>query len=289
MFASCAYLTQATAGPVPSSRCASNRLVSSSTSNFSPRPRRKHSSRIKFRCEKFFKSFDVHRTRLCTYNGSISVSATAKNSPQPLPEHGKGPVVLNLPTMLTLLRVAAVPCITILFYMQGAWVAPACSAIFILAAITDWADGYLARKLELVSSFGAFLDPVADKLMVATALVLMCTRPPPDVNAALISIPATIIIGREITMSAIREWAAAASGKARAAVAVNSYGKIKTAAQLVALSVLLGARDGCGWIRMTGASEIWLINSGLLCLWLSAGLASISLWIYLVGVMKFMS
>ena len=75
--------------------------------------------------------------------------------------------------------------------------------------------------MNLFSSFGAFLDPVADKLMVATALVLMCTRPPPDVNAALISIPATIIIGREITMSAIREWAAAASGKARAAVAVT--------------------------------------------------------------------
>ena len=83
--------------------------------------------------------------------------------------------------------------------------------------------------------------------------------------------------------------AAAAGGKARDAVAVNSYGKLKTATQLVALSVLLGVRDGCGWVHLTGASEVWLINSGLICLWLSAGLALISLWIYMAGVVEFMS
>ena len=91
------------------------------------------------------------------------------------PESRDGPT-LNIPTALTLIRVAAVPLVTLIFFMRGAWVAPSCCTIFICAAITDWADGFLARKLRLVSSFGAFLDPVADKLMVAAALVLLCTH-----------------------------------------------------------------------------------------------------------------
>ena len=152
------------------------------------------------------------------------------------------------------MRVAAVPLVTVIFYMQGAWVAPTCCAIFVLAAVTDWLDGYLARKMNLVSSFGAFLDPVADKLMVAAALVLLCTKTAAGVSALSMAAPATIIIGREITMSAIREWAAAAGGEAHKAVAVNSFGKWKTATQLVALSILLGVRDGCEWLGLAGAA-----------------------------------
>ena len=175
---------------------------------------------------------------------------------------GGGPKI-NLPTALTLVRVAAVPLVTVIFYMQGAWVAPTCCAIFVLAAVTDWLDGYLARKMNLVSSFGAFLDPVADKLMVAAALVLLCTKTANGVSALSMAAPATIIIGREITMSAIREWAAAAGGEAHKAVAVNSFGKWKTATQLVALSVLLGVRDGCEWLGLAGASADALVTGGV--------------------------
>ena len=201
---------------------------------------------------------------------------------------GGGPKI-NLPTALTLVRVAAVPLVTVIFYMQGAWVAPTCCAIFVLAAVTDWLDGYLARKMNLVSSFGAFLDPVADKLMVAAALVLLCTKTAAGVSALSMAAPATIIIGREITMSAIREWAAAAGGEAHKAVAVNSFGKWKTATQLVALSVLLGVRDGCEWLGLAGASADALVTGGVWCLYASAGLALLSLWIYMAGVVKYMT
>ena len=201
---------------------------------------------------------------------------------------GGGPKI-NLPTALTLVRVAAVPLVTVIFYMQGAWVAPTCCAIFVLAAVTDWLDGYLARKMNLVSSFGAFLDPVADKLMVAAALVLLCTKTANGVSALSMAAPATIIIGREITMSAIREWAAAAGGEAHKAVAVNSFGKWKTATQLVALSVLLGVRDGCEWLGLAGASADALVTGGVWCLYASAGLALLSLWIYMAGVVKYMT
>ena len=201
---------------------------------------------------------------------------------------GGGPKI-NLPTALTLVRVAAVPLVTVIFYMQGAWVAPTCCAIFVLAAVTDWLDGYLARKMNLVSSFGAFLDPVADKLMVAAALVLLCTKTAAGVSALSMAAPATIIIGREITMSAIREWAAAAGGEAHKAVAVNSFGKWKTATQLVALSVLLGVRDGCEWLGLAGAAADALVTGGVWCLYASAGLALLSLWIYMAGVVKYMT
>ena len=288
MSAACSCLTRATSARVSYTRCSSIRFAPPSALHTITRARKELSSRYELPRKNLLRSLSMLRSRPYPRNGAIALSIQADSSQRSCQELSKGPKI-NLPTTLTLLRVAAVPCITVLFYMQGVWVAPACSAIFILAAITDWADGFLARKLKLGSSFGAFLDPVADKLMVATTLVLMCTKAPPSVNVSLISIPATLIIGREITMSAIREWAAAAGGKARDAVAVNSYGKLKTATQLVALSVLLGVRDGCGWVHLTGASEVWLINSGLICLWLSAGLALISLWIYMAGVVEFMS
>jgi CDP-diacylglycerol--glycerol-3-phosphate 3-phosphatidyltransferase len=120
--------------------------------------------------------------------------------------------LLTIPTILTLTRVAAVPAMLAVFYSQERWATTAVATIFVLAAITDWLDGYLARKMGSSSEFGAFLDPVADKLMVATTLVLLCTRPPAMAWARvapwLLPLPAIAIIGREITMSAVREWAA---------------------------------------------------------------------------------
>lgn len=140
---------------------------------------------------------------------------------------------MTIPTLLTLLRIALIPVLIIVFYLPYGWVPIASAMIFSLAAITDWLDGYLARKLKQVSAFGAFLDPVADKLMVATALVLIVQ----DMPSAWIVVPAVIIIGREITVSALREWMAEIG--ASSAVAVNSLGKIKTAAQMTALIMLL--------------------------------------------------
>ena len=140
---------------------------------------------------------------------------------------------MTIPTLLTLLRIALIPVLIIVFYLPYGWVPIASAMVFSLAAITDWLDGYLARKLKQVSAFGAFLDPVADKLMVATALVLIVQ----DMPSAWIVVPAVIIIGREITVSALREWMAEIG--ASSAVAVNNLGKIKTAAQMTALIMLL--------------------------------------------------
>lgn len=224
-------------------------------------------------------------TRRRATRSTVTTRAASDTAPAAM---GGGPKI-NLPTAITLVRVAAVPLVTVIFYMQGAWVAPACCAIFVVAAITDWLDGYLARRMNLVSSFGAFLDPVADKLMVAAALVLLCTHAPPGVSAVSVAAPATIIIGREITMSAIREWAASAGGEAHSAVAVNSFGKWKTATQLLALSILLGVRDGSAWLGLTGASADALVTAGVWTLYASAGLALLSLGIYMKGVMKYMN
>ncbi|XP_020250715.1 cardiolipin synthase (CMP-forming), mitochondrial-like isoform X3 [Asparagus officinalis] len=125
--------------------------------------------------------------------------------------------LLTLPTVLTLGRVAAVPLLVSTFYMNNSWATSATTSIFIAAAVTDWLDGYIARKMQIVTPFGAFLDPVADKLMVAATLVMLCTKP---LEAAifegvpwLLTVPSIAIIGREITMSAVREWAASQNTK----------------------------------------------------------------------------
>ncbi|XP_024388203.1 CDP-diacylglycerol--glycerol-3-phosphate 3-phosphatidyltransferase 2 isoform X2 [Physcomitrium patens] len=184
---------------------------------------------------------------------------------------------LTLPTILTLARVAAVPALLAVFYCEEKWATTAGATIFVVAAVTDWLDGYLARKMGSSSEFGAFLDPVADKLMVATTLVLLCTRPPvaalAKVGPWLLPVPAITIIGREITMSALREWAASQGGDVRQAVAVNSLGKWKTAAQMVALTLLLAGRDGGGGVALGAA--------GVSLLYVSAGLAVWSLVVYI--------
>lgn len=155
-------------------------------------------------------------------------------------------MVITLPTMLTLARVAAIPLLVAGWYWPSPWSGMLCTSIFILAALTDWLDGYLARKMNLFSSFGAFLDPVADKLMVAAVLVLLCTQPLPAGplagNTWFIPIMTLAIIGREITMSALREWAATLGPEARKALAVNAWGKWKTACQMSSLTLLLTMR-----------------------------------------------
>ncbi|KQQ55856.1 CDP-diacylglycerol--glycerol-3-phosphate 3-phosphatidyltransferase [Pseudomonas sp. Leaf127] len=141
---------------------------------------------------------------------------------------------MNIPNLITVLRVLLIPIFILLFYMPYHWSYMAASVVFAFAAATDWLDGYLARRLEQSTPFGAFLDPVADKLMVAVALVLLV-----QVHANLwLTLPAAVIIGREIVISALREWMAEIG--ARAQVAVSSLGKWKTAAQMLALVILLG-------------------------------------------------
>ncbi|KAG2730061.1 hypothetical protein I3843_01G270700 [Carya illinoinensis] len=195
------------------------------------------------------------------------------------PQQQQSSKLLTLPTILTLGRVAAVPLLISTFYVDSWWGPTATTSIFISAAFTDWLDGYLARKMMLGSAFGAFLDPVADKLMVAATLVLLCTRPVevPMFGQVpwLLAAPSIAIIGREITMSAVREWAASQNSKLLEAVAVNNLGKWKTATQMTALTILLATRDSS-----LGGPGI-LVAFGVVLLYISAGLAVWSLFVYM--------
>jgi len=140
---------------------------------------------------------------------------------------------MNIPNILTWLRIALLPVIVVVFYLDANWARPLCAVIFIVAGITDWLDGYLARRMSLESQFGAFLDPVADKLLVMVALVLLVESS----QSWVVTLPAVVIIGREITISALREWMAEIGQRSQ--VAVSSLGKIKTTMQIIALVVLL--------------------------------------------------
>jgi CDP-diacylglycerol---glycerol-3-phosphate 3-phosphatidyltransferase len=143
---------------------------------------------------------------------------------------------LNLPNLLTWLRIVLIPLFVGIFYFDKSWVSGpnqnlVATVIFTAAAITDWLDGWLARKLNQTSAFGAFLDPVADKLMVAAALIILVNLGRVDAIIAL------IIIGREIAISALREWMAGTT--AAKSLAVSFIGKIKTASQMLAIPLLL--------------------------------------------------
>jgi cardiolipin synthase (CMP-forming) len=143
---------------------------------------------------------------------------------------------LNVPNLVTLSRIVLIPLIIGLYYLPSEWVGldvknTAATAVFILAAVTDWLDGYLARKLNQMSAFGAFLDPVADKLIVVGALIVLLQLERVE------SIVGFIIIGREIAISALREWMAKV-GQAKS-VAVAFIGKLKTVSQMVAIPLLL--------------------------------------------------
>ncbi len=173
---------------------------------------------------------------------------------------------MTIPNLLTLLRIFLIPVLVLVFYLPFPWVNIATACIFALAAVTDWLDGYLARRLQQVSALGAFLDPVADKLMVAVVLVLLVEADP----SPWLSIPAAIIIGREITISALREWMAEL-GK-RATVAVSMLGKLKTVAQMVALVMLLLSETVWG---------LPVYTIGLVCLYVAATLTLWSMCLYL--------
>lgn len=153
----------------------------------------------------------------------------------------------NLPNTLTWLRIAAIPLIVLFFFMPYHWGDPAAGLLFAAAGITDSLDGYFARRLGQTSRLGAFLDPVADKLVVAVALVLLVSRD----TRVLIVLTAAVIIGREITISALREWMAEIGQRRK--VAVSQLGKIKTILQIVGLSMMLYREPLFGWpIYATG-------------------------------------
>jgi CDP-diacylglycerol--glycerol-3-phosphate 3-phosphatidyltransferase len=159
----------------------------------------------------------------------------------------------NIPNLLTLLRIVMIPVFIVVFYLPSPWSNEAATAIFVLAAITDWLDGYLARRMALVSPLGAFLDPVADKLMVTTALVLLVQADP----RIWIAVAAAVIIGREITISALREWMAELGRRTK--VAVSQTGKFKTVAQMTAIALLI-------WRDETFGLPIYDIGLALLLL-----------------------
>ncbi|GAB3355295.1 CDP-diacylglycerol--glycerol-3-phosphate 3-phosphatidyltransferase [Lysobacter tyrosinilyticus] len=140
---------------------------------------------------------------------------------------------LTVPTMLTLLRIVLIPVLVLVFYLPWKWTNFAAAFVFVLASVTDWLDGWIARAYNQSSAFGAFLDPVADKLMVAVALLLIVQKHP----TPWMALWAAVIIGREIAVSALREWMAELGQRAK--VKVASIGKIKTIVQMVALTILL--------------------------------------------------
>ena len=167
----------------------------------------------------------------------------------------------NVPNALTWFRIIAIPLVVIVFFwLPQPWARPSAGLLFALAGITDYLDGYLARRLGQTSSFGAFLDPVADKLIVAAALVLL-VQADPSVSLALV---AAIIIGREITVSALREWMSQIG--ARAHVAVNYFGKWKTASQIVGISLML-YRDPVWRIDIYETGEVLLFLAAALTIW----------------------
>jgi len=171
--------------------------------------------------------------------------------------------MFNIPNLLTGFRILLIPIFVIVFYLPGYWSAPAATFIFWLAGVTDWLDGYLARRLNQQTAFGAFLDPVADKIMVAVALVMIV-----DHYAVIwVTIPAMVMICREIIISALREWMAELGE--RASVAVSSIGKIKTATQMLALFLLI-------W-QYSVAME-WV---GFVCLYIATILTLWSMFVYL--------
>lgn len=169
-------------------------------------------------------------------------------------------VKFTLPTYLTLLRIALIPLLAIVFYLPWEFSRLTCTLIFLFAGFTDWLDGYLARKMSLETAFGAFLDPVADKLMVAFILVLVVQA---EANPYL-AIPAAVIIGREITIASLREWMAELGQRAK--VKVSQLGKWKTTAQMTAVSLLLYRDDLLG-LPINDIGYWLLYLSAILTLW----------------------
>lgn len=174
----------------------------------------------------------------------------------------------KIPLALTWLRLALIPVFALIFYMPEftdsarlEWLAPPlCALIFALAGVTDWLDGWLARRWNAVSKFGAFLDPVADKILVAVALVLLVQAD----GTAWLALPAAVMIGREITVSALREWMAESGARSR--VAVSWIGKAKTAMQIISITMLLFRYD-IGPLPVYDIGVLMLQVAAVLTLW----------------------
>ncbi|MCC4262976.1 CDP-diacylglycerol--glycerol-3-phosphate 3-phosphatidyltransferase [Oceanimonas baumannii] len=171
--------------------------------------------------------------------------------------------MINVPNSLTFFRILLIPVFIVLFYLPVEWGYFWAAAVFAFAAATDWLDGFLARRLEQSTPFGAFLDPVADKVMVAAALVLIVD----DYSSALVTIPAMFMIGREIMISALREWMAEIGQRSR--VAVSWIGKWKTTIQMLAL------------IGLIWQQSIYMVWISYVLLYVATGLTLFSAYDYL--------
>ncbi len=182
-------------------------------------------------------------------------------------------MIFSIPNLLTFLRIMLIPLFVIAYYLPYPWAHALATGLFVIAALTDWLDGYLARRLDQVSPFGAFLDPVADKLMIAAALVMLLADTgvyAHVLDGRLFAVVVLVILGREIAVSALREWMAEVGKRSR--VAVSYIGKIKTIAQMIAIPFLI-------W-----REPLWdlpIFRFGEILLYLAAGLTLWSMAIYL--------
>jgi CDP-diacylglycerol--glycerol-3-phosphate 3-phosphatidyltransferase len=172
-------------------------------------------------------------------------------------------VTLTIPTLLTLMRILTIPVMAVLFYWQHPWSNVLTTAVFVFGALTDWLDGWIARRFDMYSAFGAFLDPVADKLAVTVALFLV-VQAHPTIWMTMLS---AVIVGREITISALREWMAQLG--AHGLVKVAGLGKLKTIVQMVAISCLL-FREPLFGLPVFSIGEWLLAVAAALTLWSGA-------------------
>lgn len=167
---------------------------------------------------------------------------------------------MTIPNILTLLRIVLIPAVVAVFYLDYPYAHQVSALLFAVAGLTDWFDGYLARALNQTSRFGAFLDPVADKLMVAAVLVLLVDY----YGGFWFTVAAIVIIGREITISALREWMAEVGDRAK--VKVSYLGKVKTTAQMMALFFLLYEEPLLG-VPCREFGYVLLLIAAILTLW----------------------
>lgn len=173
---------------------------------------------------------------------------------------------VTLPTAITLFRIALIPAFIIVFYLPFGWANVVATTVFFVASISDWVDGYLARSMQLESSFGAFLDPVADKLMVVVVIVLLVEANP----SIYMTLPSVVIIAREISISALREWMAQLGSSTT--VKVSHVGKVKTVSQMLALGFMIFSEPLWG---------LPIFQIGLAIYYLAALLTIVSMIIYL--------
>jgi CDP-diacylglycerol--glycerol-3-phosphate 3-phosphatidyltransferase len=183
-------------------------------------------------------------------------------------------VKLNLPLALTLARVAVIPVVLALFYLPMPYARQVATVLYTAAAFTDWLDGWLARRWNQTSRFGEFLDPVADKLLVAVCLVMLLHAQPEGLMKGILAAMVAVIVGREITISALREWLAELGSRGR--VAVSWVGKLKTGFQMTAIGMMIWQIDtfglpiyhlGYGLLVVASALTIWSMVMYLRAAW----------------------